>query len=110
MLLKFSILEKCFGDTELSNVSELLDDLFNATDLDSVGKENVDSSQWKTVIYDNGTVSNEFLSKLKTELTLVRNSALIAKIPSDILSRVMSILDQQIQSGSTVALKSNASK
>jgi hypothetical protein len=104
------IQEKCYGSAELSNFAELLEDLFSATDIEDVGKENVAFSlQYKGLMVEHGIVSTEFLSKLRTEIALVTNSSPTAllKVPTNVLSRLMSVLEQQVlQGGSTSFTKS----
>lgn len=90
---------------------ELIEDLFNATDIDEAGKENVAySSQYQGVI-DQGIVSAEFLSKLRTEIALVASSTTcpLLKVPVDVLSRLMSALEHQVLQGASVSLAKSVS-
>jgi hypothetical protein len=99
--------DKCYGFTELSNFAELIEDLFSATDMDEVGKENVAfSSQYKGLMVEHGIVSSEFLSKLRTEIALVVNSAptVLPKVRTDVLSRLMSVMEQQVQQSESFSL------
>jgi hypothetical protein len=94
---------------DLKNLADLIEDLFNATDVESAGKENVAIFEHQGTMLENGTVSSDFLSKLRTEIALVNipTSTSLSKIPVEVLSRLMSILEQQIQLGSSITLKAN---
>lgn len=87
-----------------------MDDLFNATEEESNGKENVAVSTHYGIVNSNGTVSSEFLSKMRTEIALINNStkaSSLLKIPVEVLSRLVSILDQQIQMGASISMKAS---
>ena len=107
-----SHLEKCYGFVELSNFAELLEDLFSATDIEEVGKENVAfSSQYQGFMNEHGIVSAEFLLKLRTEIALVANSAssVLPKVPTFVLSRLVSVLEQQVLQGASASLTKSVS-